>query len=51
MKHVGEAIRNNVSTLSASEKIVVLGIATWTMVLNNENLIRKADVKNSMINV
>jgi hypothetical protein len=44
MKHVGEAIRNSSSTLSPSEKIVVLGIASWTMVLRNETLIRNVKV-------
>jgi hypothetical protein len=43
MKHVGEAIRTT-STLSTNDKIVVLGIASWTMVKNNEKLIKKFNV-------
>jgi hypothetical protein len=43
MKYVGEAIRTS-STLSTNDKIVVLGIASWTMVKNNEELIKKFNV-------
>jgi hypothetical protein len=45
MKHVGEAIRENATTLNPNEKIVVLGIATWDMVLHNEKLINTIPVR------
>lgn len=38
MKHVGEAIREY-----PNEEVVVLGVAPWTMVLNNEKLIRSSN--------
>ncbi len=44
MKHVGEAMRENLSSFSQKDKIVVLGIATWEMVLNKEILINHGAV-------
>jgi transient receptor potential cation channel subfamily M protein 2 len=41
MKHVGEAIQNY--SLNPNQKIVVLGIANWTSIANN-NLLVKRDV-------
>jgi fibrillarin-like rRNA methylase len=39
MKHVGEAISS--ASLDPDKKIVVLGIANWTTVSNNQDLIKK----------
>ena len=44
MKHVGEAMRGNLSSFSQKNEIVVLGIATWEMVLHNEKLINRHNV-------
>ena len=39
MKHVGEAISS--TSLDPDNKIVVLGIANWTTVSNNHDLLKK----------
>ena len=39
MKHVGEAIQNY--SLNPNEKIVVLGIANWCTIQNNNLLLKK----------
>jgi transient receptor potential cation channel subfamily M protein 2 len=46
MKHVGEAIAENSSSFGRKDKIVVLGIATWDMTLNQEILINNSQVNN-----
>ena len=42
MKYVGDAMWEN-SSLFQTKRIVVLGIATWTMTLHNEKLINNVN--------
>jgi len=42
-KDVGQAVRENVSTLDAKKQIVLLGIANWTSIRNTHCLERGVD--------